>query len=41
MSDASNYVLVPYFLLLLKFGAVLCIICGNEWLFDGSFLMEA
>ena len=27
------------FLLLLKFGAVLSIICGYEWLFDGGFLV--
>ena len=27
------------FVLLLKFGAVLSIICGYEWLFDGGFLV--
>ena len=27
--------------LLLKFGAVLSIICGYEWLFDGGFLVDA
>ena len=26
--------------LLLKFGAVLSIICGYEWLFEGGFLVE-
>ena len=29
------------FVLLLKFGAVLGIICGYEWLSDGGFLLEA
>ena len=29
------------FALLLKFGAVLSIICGSEWLFDGGFMVEA
>ena len=33
MFDALNYVLGRY---LLKFGAVVSIICGNEWLFDGG-----
>ena len=33
MFDASNYVLGPFFVLLLKFGAVLSSICGYEWLF--------
>ena len=28
------------FVLLLKFGAVLSIICGYEWLFDGGFILE-
>ena len=41
MSDASDYVLGPYFLLLLKFGAVLSMNYGYEWLFDGGFMLEA
>ena len=39
---ALNYVCAgTLFVLLLKFGAVLSIICGYEWLFDGGFLVEA
>ena len=40
MFDASNYA-GTLLVLLLKFGAVLSIICGSEWLFDGCFLVEA
>ena len=38
-ANASNYVLGPYVYSLLKFGAVLSIICGYAWLFDGIFLV--
>ena len=40
MFDASIYVLGPY-LYFCKFGAVLSIICGCEWFFDGGLLVEA
>ena len=40
MFDASNCA-GTLFVLLLKSGAVLRIVCGYEWLFDGGLLVEA